>query len=73
MGWLGGAIALLQKAKPMHTCEPPIEVIEEWLTPNGTIRGRYGHLLLELRISVNADSNSANSRTLISVIRGQFS
>lgn len=32
----------------MHTCEPPTEAIEKWLTSNGTIKdgGRYGHLLL---------------------------
>lgn len=32
---------------------------------------RSGRIVL--RISVNADSNSAKSRTMISVIRGQFS
>jgi hypothetical protein len=39
----------------MHTCEPPIEVIEEWLASNETIRGTYGHLLLEQQAATDED------------------
>lgn len=49
------AVALFQWAKPMHTCEPPTEVIEEWLASNGTIRGMYGHLLLEQQTATDED------------------
>jgi hypothetical protein len=31
----------------MHTCDPPIDVLKEWLTDYPTVNGRYGHLLLE--------------------------
>ena len=31
----------------MHTCEPPIDALEEWLTQYSSVNGRYGHLLLE--------------------------
>lgn len=31
----------------MHTCPPPFDALDDWLEANGTIEGRYGHLLLE--------------------------
>ena len=31
----------------MHTVPPPTELLDEWLDPNSTTEGRYGHLLLE--------------------------
>ena len=31
----------------MHTCPPPLDALEDWLTANGTVEGQYGHLLLE--------------------------
>ena len=31
----------------MHTCKPPKEALEEWLTEYPSVKGRYGHLLLE--------------------------
>lgn len=31
----------------MHTCAPPIEALEQWLTSYPSVDGRYGHLLLE--------------------------
>jgi hypothetical protein len=39
----------------MHTCEPPTEVLEEWLASNGTVRGTYGHLLLEQQTPTDED------------------
>ncbi|UOK73858.1 aminotransferase [Ancylobacter polymorphus] len=39
----------------MHTCEPPTEAIDRWLSSNGTIRGRYGHLLLEQKAVTDDD------------------
>ncbi len=39
----------------MHTCEPPTEAIDEWLSSNGTIRGSYGHLLLEQKAATDDD------------------
>ncbi|AIC29512.1 hypothetical protein IE4771_PA00005 (plasmid) [Rhizobium etli bv. mimosae str. IE4771] len=39
----------------MHTCEPPAEAIDEWLSSNGTIRGTYGHLLLEQKAATDDD------------------
>ncbi len=39
----------------MHTCEPPTEAIDRWLLSNGTIRGRYGHLLLEQKAVTDDD------------------
>lgn len=31
----------------MHTHQPPIDTLEEWLTAYPDVNGRYGHLLLE--------------------------
>lgn len=31
----------------MHTCSPPSDALDQWLKPNGTVAGNYGHLLLE--------------------------
>lgn len=31
----------------MHTCEPPVEVLETWLKSYPSVEGNYGHLLLE--------------------------
>jgi len=39
----------------VHTCEPPKEAIDEWLSSNGTIRGTYGHLLLEQKAATDDD------------------
>ncbi|MGO9358304.1 MAG: aminotransferase [Xanthobacteraceae bacterium] len=39
----------------MHTCEPPTQVLEEWLASNGTVRGTYGHLLLEQQTATDED------------------
>jgi hypothetical protein len=37
----------------MHTCPPPNEALEEWLKSYGTVRGRYGHLLLEQKVDTD--------------------
>jgi hypothetical protein len=39
----------------MHTCRPPMEAIRRWLSANGTVRGTYGHLLLEQRTATDDD------------------
>ncbi|MBN9561775.1 MAG: aminotransferase [Alphaproteobacteria bacterium] len=39
----------------MHTCEPPTDAIDEWLSSNGTVRGSYGHLLLEQKAATDDD------------------
>ncbi|MGY3133769.1 hypothetical protein ACVWZM_004451 [Bradyrhizobium sp. USDA 4501] len=31
----------------MHTCPPPSEALDDWLESYDSVRGRYGHLLLE--------------------------
>lgn len=35
----------------MHTAEPPIEILKEWLEESPTVTGTYGHLLLEQKKS----------------------
>lgn len=37
----------------MHTCPPPTGTLAEYLDANGTIRGNYGHLLLELKKAID--------------------
>lgn len=39
--------------EPMHTCPPPTETLDEWLSSNGTIEGNYGHLLLEQEVKID--------------------
>jgi hypothetical protein len=39
----------------MHTCDPPTDVIDEWLASNATVRGTYGHLLLEQKKATGDD------------------
>lgn len=39
----------------MHTCRPPMEAIRRWLSNNATVRGTYGHLLLEQRAATDDD------------------
>lgn len=39
----------------MHTCKPPTEIIDEWLASNATVRGTYGHLLLEQQTATDED------------------
>ncbi len=39
----------------MHTCEPPIDALENWLTEYPSVNGRYGHLLLEQTGESNQD------------------
>jgi hypothetical protein len=39
----------------MHTCPPPRKTIAEWLKSYGTVRGRYGHLLLEQQAEPDDD------------------
>lgn len=36
-----------KKHKKMHTCDPPTDALQEWLTDYPDVNGRYGHLLLE--------------------------
>jgi hypothetical protein len=48
----------------MHTCPPPSRAIGEWLKSYGTVRGRYGHLLLEQKSEIDDD--------LIDTIRPYF-
>jgi hypothetical protein len=35
----------------MHTYPPPTDALSQWLDSNGTVKGRYGHLLLEQRVT----------------------
>jgi hypothetical protein len=48
----------------MHTCEPPTEALNEWLTVYPSVKGTYGHLLLEQATETN--------QNLISVLRPYF-
>jgi len=48
----------------MHTCEPPTEALNEWLTVYPSVNGTYGHLLLEQATETN--------QNLISVLRPYF-
>jgi len=48
----------------MHTCDPPKEALEEWLTEYPSVEGRYGHLLLE--------QATENSQELIDALRPYF-
>ncbi|MGE8148947.1 aminotransferase [Pseudomonas frederiksbergensis] len=48
----------------MHTCEPPIEALNEWLTVYPSVEGSYGHLLLEQVTETNQD--------LINIFRPYF-
>lgn len=43
----------------MHTCPPPGEAIESWLTDYPSVKGNYGHLLLEQKESPALDLVSA--------------
>jgi hypothetical protein len=37
----------------MHTCPPPLVALATWLEDVGTVRGRYGHLLLEQKAAID--------------------
>ena len=37
----------------MHTCPPPTNVLDAWLTPYGSVKGNYGHLLLEQKAPID--------------------
>lgn len=39
----------------MHTCPPPNQALDEWLEPYDSVRGRYGHLLLEQKSDTDND------------------
>ena len=39
----------------MHTCPPPSESLDEWLESYDSVRGRYGHLLLEQKSDTDND------------------
>lgn len=45
----------LGRLSTMHTCPPPSEALDEWLESYDSVRGRYGHLLLEQRSDVDND------------------
>lgn len=37
----------------MHTCTPPQKALEGWVQPNGSVRGTFGHLLLEQKAATD--------------------
>ncbi|MET4043747.1 hypothetical protein ABIC03_005468 [Bradyrhizobium sp. RT6a] len=39
----------------MHTCPPPNQVLDEWLESYDSVRGPYGHLLLEQKSDTDND------------------
>lgn len=39
----------------MHTFPPPNQALDEWLEPYDSVRGRYGHLLLEQKSDTDND------------------
>ncbi|MBQ0216458.1 hypothetical protein KAH39_03955 [Alcaligenes faecalis] len=48
----------------MHTCPPPIDALNQWLDSNGTVEGKYGHLLLEQK--------SSTGKSLVDALRPYF-
>lgn len=43
----------------MHTCPPPEKAIKSWLADYPTVKGNYGHLLLEQKEDLDPDLASA--------------